>query len=529
MSNTQPTISRDAIDAVIFDMDGVITDTASLHAAAWKRMFDDFLRARADASGEQFQPFDIETDYQRYVDGKSRLEGLRSFLEARGIDVPDGASQDDADRETIHGLGARKNAYFLRSLDEHPPRAFGRAVACLRELRSRGFRTAVVSASRNAKQVLEAAEVADLFDARVDGVVADAQGLASKPNPAIFVEAARRVRTHVERAVVVEDAIAGVEAGKAGGFALVVGVDRTGHAEELREHGADVVVTSLEELRIEGGDDLRAARTNRISELPSALDRSDEVRERMDDRPLALFLDFDGTLSPIVAHPGDAQLADGNRERLEQLARRMTVAIVSGRDLRDVEERVGIGDCYYAGSHGFELSGPQGWHRTHEAGERFLPELDRVEQELRYELNSVEGVVVERKRFAIAVHDRQASDDDLDRIHQVVQDAADRHRKLRLTGGKRINELRPDIDWDKGRAVLWMRQGLGLDRHDTLTVYIGDDLTDEDAFRAVSDAGVGFGIVVADEDRDSVATYSLPDVAGVTALLDRLLDWTDSS
>jgi alpha,alpha-trehalase len=237
------------IDAVIFDLDGVITDTASVHAAAWRRLFDDYLQAR---SGETFVPFELD-DYRRYVDGKRRYDGVRSFLASRGIDLPEGASSDPPDRETIRGLGNRKNEYFLRHLRERGCRAFPTSVGLVEELEAAGIRTAIISASRNLADVLAAAGLPDAFEVRVDGIEADRLGLAGKPDPAVFLEAAGRLRVGPSRAAIVEDALAGVEAGRRGGFALVIGVDRSGHPEELRRAGADVTVSDLGELRLEAG------------------------------------------------------------------------------------------------------------------------------------------------------------------------------------------------------------------------------------------------------------------------------------
>jgi alpha,alpha-trehalase len=241
----------DKVDAVIFDMDGVVTDTARTHAAAWKRLFDEFLRERADRSGEPFQPFDSGADYLRYVDGKPRYDGVQSFLASRGILLPYGHPDDPPDRETVCGLGNRKNRYFRASLEQEGVKPYQSTVDFIRMLKAQGIRTAVISSSRNSVEVLEAAQVRDLFDAKVDGVDAEELGLTGKPDPAIFLEAARRLGVEPARAIVVEDAIAGVEAGRRGGFALVVGVDRVGHAEELKEWGADVVVPDLSVLHVD--------------------------------------------------------------------------------------------------------------------------------------------------------------------------------------------------------------------------------------------------------------------------------------
>ncbi len=235
-------------DAVIFDMDGVVTRTADVHATAWKRLFDDVL-ARQAPSGS-FKPFDAVSDYRRYVDGKSRYDGVRDFLASRGIHLPDGSPDDPPERETVCGLGNRKDGFFLAQLREHGASAFPSTVDLVGKLRGHGLRVAVISASRNAREVLEAAGVNDLFETRVDGVVATDLGLPGKPHPAVFLEAARRLDTEPARAIVVEDATAGVEAGRRGGFGLVIGVDRASQAEALSRSGADVVVGDLAQVDV---------------------------------------------------------------------------------------------------------------------------------------------------------------------------------------------------------------------------------------------------------------------------------------
>jgi beta-phosphoglucomutase family hydrolase len=246
----RPVIELSDFDAVIFDMDGVVTDTASVHASAWKQLFDDYLTERAAASSEIFRHFDIRDDYLLYIDGKPRYEGVRDFLASRDIDLPEGEPSDPPGRETVAALGNRKNVLFLARLQEEGARPYVSTVALVGKLSERNIRTAIISASRNMTQVLESAGLSELFDDRVDGVLADELGLAGKPDPAVFLEAARRLSVRPARAVVVEDALAGVEAGRRGGFGLVVGVDRGDHASALKEAGADVVVSDLEEMQI---------------------------------------------------------------------------------------------------------------------------------------------------------------------------------------------------------------------------------------------------------------------------------------
>jgi beta-phosphoglucomutase family hydrolase len=241
-------LTRERFDAILFDLDGVLTDTARIHAACWKRMFDAFLESRSEPSGDALRPFDIETDYPPYVDGKPRFDGVRDFLASRGIELPEGSPDDPPESETVCGLGNRKNEMVNRAIAELGVDAYPGSVAVLRKIREEGIKTAVVSSSSNCAAVLEAAKIADLLDARVDGVDIVEQGLAGKPAPDSFLEGALRLGISAERCAVVEDAISGVQAGRAGGFGLVIGVARKGDARALHENGADLVVADLGEL-----------------------------------------------------------------------------------------------------------------------------------------------------------------------------------------------------------------------------------------------------------------------------------------
>ena len=243
-----------AYEAVLFDLDGVITATARLHAASWKRMFDDYLRGRASARGEPFRPFEMPGDYARFVDGRPRYDGVRTFLSSRGIALDDGDPDDPPGGETVCGLGNRKNAMFADLLAGEGVEVYDGSLAVVRHLLRNGVRAAVVSSSRSCEAILRAAGLADLFELRVDGQLAAQRGLAGKPAPDTFVYAARVLGVDPSRAVVVEDAIAGVEAGRAGGFGLVVAIDRTGETEALARAGADHVVTDLGDTLTNGGE-----------------------------------------------------------------------------------------------------------------------------------------------------------------------------------------------------------------------------------------------------------------------------------
>jgi beta-phosphoglucomutase family hydrolase len=238
----------DPISACLFDLDGVLTQTAKVHAEAWKQSFDAYLHERSERTGTPFREFDLHSDYDSYVDGKPRLDGVRSFLASRQIEIPEGEPSDPPTADTIHGLGTRKNELVLRLIHERGVDPYEGSVRFVKEARNQGMKCAVVSSSNNAQEVLEAAGIDGLFDARIDGRVAEREHLKGKPAPDTFLAGARVVGVQPANAAVFEDAQSGVQAGRAGNFGWVIGVNRTGQAQALRDHGADVVVDDLAEL-----------------------------------------------------------------------------------------------------------------------------------------------------------------------------------------------------------------------------------------------------------------------------------------
>lgn len=260
--HTKYELPRDRLDAFIFDLDGVITETQKLHSEAWKRMFDEFLKKR---SADE-RPFD-DSDYREYVDGKPRYDGVKDFLASRNISLPYGNKGDSTDAETICGLGNRKNKYFLEILQRKGPKVYQGSVDFIKDIRKKGVKTAIISSSRNCANILRATGTQDLFDARVDGNDLDSQGIAGKPDPAMFLEAAKRIDVKPDRSAIVEDSLAGVEAGEKGRFAAVIGVARAGNDQELRDHGATITVNDLNELKL--GSSRRATTPKAGSRHPS--------------------------------------------------------------------------------------------------------------------------------------------------------------------------------------------------------------------------------------------------------------------
>jgi trehalose-phosphatase len=269
------------------------------------------------------------------------------------------------------------------------------------------------------------------------------------------------------------------------------------------------------------GDNVSVSRNT--GALPSALKHADDLTKRLRHRHLVVFLDYDGTLTPIVDQPDRAWLSASMRQTILELSGCCPVMIISGRDRADVHRLVQLDHIFYAGSHGFDIAGPHGEHIAYEQGGDFVPILDRIQQELLHRLSPVKGALVERKKFSIAVHVRNVAREDEWRVEAIVDDVLGRHHELRKGYGKKVFELLPRLDWHKGKAVLWLLQALKLDRADVLPLYIGDDLTDEDAFKALGDRGIG--IVVEAGRRSTAASYVLKHPEEVQAFLRHLISW----
>jgi trehalose-phosphatase len=505
-------------DAVLFDLDGVITDTASIHQDAWAQLFDDYLARRPADHTENHRPF-TPHDYLHFIDGKPRYDGVRDFLASRGVILPWGAASDSPAAETVCGLGNGKQELFTARIADGVP-VFESTVALVRRLRDAGVRVAVFSASRNCRLVCESAGIGDLFEARVDGVIAEELGLPGKPDPAMLTEAARRLGVRPGRTAVVEDSEAGVTAARAGGFGLVIGVDRTGDATaRLRECGADVVVRDLAEVQVR-------TIARRMSSLPDALASFNQIAGVVSARRPAIFFDFDGTLSPIVEQPGAAALAPGADKALRSLAALYPVAVLSGRDLADIRERVGIPGLWYAGSHGFEMVGPDGGYHSNKAAAQSIPLLEEAAATLRDELLPIDGVVVEHKRYAVAVHYRNAAPTAAAAVTAAVHNIGNR-LGLKVTSGRMVAELRPNIQWDKGRTLEWMVDQM-TDEEPLLPIFLGDDLTDEDGFDAVLHDGIGIVVTHSEDgDRATGARFCLEDPDHVRRFIERLVEQCD--
>ena len=353
-------------------------------------------------------------------------------------------------------------------------------------------------------------DLGDQPDGAVEARLRDAGVRVDRSDATALVESANRLAVRPGRCAVVASTEAGVTAARAGGFALVVAIDSTG---ALNSRGADTVVMDVREIGVRTGD-------RRMSELPDGLQALDLTTERQP----AVFYDFDGTLSEIVEDPDSARLVDGAADALTSLSAACPVAILSGRDLADVRERIGLRGLWYAGSHGFELTGPDGTHHQNPEAAASIPVLAGAAADLADQLGHIPGVLVEHKRFGVAVHYRNAARDRVGEVAAAVRTAGQR-TALRVTTGREVIELRPNIDWDKGKTLRWVldyirdNEGAGA----LLPIYLGDDITDEDAFDAVDDDGIAILVRHSDDgDRATAARYALDSPDRVQEFTERL-------
>jgi trehalose 6-phosphate phosphatase len=351
---------------------------------------------------------------------------------------------------------------------------------------------------------------------RLHGLAVDELSRDRRLDAAFFDEAARRLNTRAGRSVLVTDSEDAVAAARRSGFALIVGIDRAGAGEALRRQGADVVVPRIHDISVR-------ALNRRMSQLPDAAVLFDGPATMLGDGKPAVFYDFDGTLSDIVADPDTAALTAGAADALRSLTEQCPVAVLSGRDLADVRQRIGLPGIWYAGSHGFESVGPDGSHHQNDAAAPAIAVLEEAAAELRDRLANISGVAVEHKRFGVAVHYRNAERNRVGEVLSAVREAGQR-TGLRITTGREVIELRPDVDWDKGKTLRWVLDQIsGVGSAALLPVYLGDDITDEDAFDAIEDDGLGIVVRHNDDgDRATAARYALENPAQVSEFTGRL-------
>ncbi|MFC1632147.1 trehalose-phosphatase [Candidatus Omnitrophota bacterium] len=504
-----------SFDAVIFDLDGVITQTAGVHAAAWKATFDGYLRLREERDKLTFREFTHDADYLPFVDGKPRYKGVKSFLESRKISIPYGDPSDAPDQETVCGLGNKKNALFVQLLS-HGAEVFPSTMELIKVLKDAGIRIGVASSSKNCQLILKSCGIEHYFETRVDGVVSVELGLKGKPEGDIFMTAARNLGARPARSVVVEDATSGVQAGRNGQFGFVLGVARKDNHDELINNGADIVVSDLEEIDIEKIESW-------FHRQPKPLLANWQTAKSvlLNGRQPVLFLDYDGTLTPIVQRPELAVLAEPMRAMLKQLAKKYTLAIVSGRTREDVQNLVKLDNIYYAGSHGFDICGPS-LSMIQPQAEQAQPKISAIKEDLDKKLRAISGLFIEEKKFSLALHYRLVKQEsDLVKIKQEADKIIQQDQTLRLISGKKVYEILPDIDWDKGQAIRWLMQGLKISWPESSVIYIGDDTTDEDAFRAVRTRGTA--ILVADQPKESAADFRLSSPEEVRELFEKII------
>lgn len=425
------------------------------------------------------------------------------------------------DAAIFHFDGERINhaKFNAQPLREYEAAAFSSTISLLKELKACGKKTAIVSTGKARSEFLEATGVAGIPDVIVDGCDESHLKLSDKPEPDLLLKSAELLRVSPGKIAIFGNSQADVRAGRAGDFGVIIGVGQTTPPEILRAQGADLTVANLCELTIKTRNGLLK---RNVLALPSGLDYRQNIFRLITDKTVVVFLDYDGTLTPIVEHPELATLPEPTRETLKQLATRCTVGIISGRDRANVHQLVNVDSLVYAGSHGFDISGPQHWNVQYEIGSPFLPVLDQAETLLREQLRSVKGILIERKKFSIAVHYRLVEPQDLDSIRAAVDAVVFQHPNIRKTEGKKVYDLQPRIDWNKGKALLWLLQALNISCDQVAAFYLGDDLTDEDAFEVLQKEGIG--IVVEDHPRFTHATYRLNNPHEVNQFLTHLND-----
>ena len=505
------------IKAAIFDLDGVITSTATTHANAWKQMFDQYNDRRKKEGKKPYDTFTIEKDYIQHIDGKLRYTGVKDFLASKNINIPFGEPEDTSDRETICGLGNKKNNIFLDIVDKAGVEILDENVRKAKEWKKAGCKLAIVSSSKNCEMILKAVNLEDLFETRIDGIISARKNYKGKPAPDIFVKASEELGVDPSNALIVEDALAGVEAGKNGKFGLVIGIAEEDKQEAMKKHGADIVVENL------AGMPTYPKPLQRPDQLDSALEHFEQIQQQYRDHNMYLFLDYDGTLTPIVEDYKAAFLSEDMRKLIHNISDKCPTAIITGRDLKDIKDLVQIDQLHYAGSHGFEMVGPDCFIFENEEAKKSLKKIAEAAEEIKDKTSMIKGVKFEKKKFALAVHYRQVPENHVSKIKETVYDIISQYPEIKSGKGKKVIELKPNFNWHKGKSLRILLERMAKKSgNKVFLIYIGDDITDEDAFFEILDDGTG--ILVGDHDQKTFASYHLNNVEEVKTFIEKLFE-----
>ena len=391
---------------------------------------------------------------------------------------------------------------------EHRQRTLSSAMALAKELQVCQIKTAIVTAGPNGSELLNSLGLSKVF----------ANLVAGAPEP--YLKAAQLLKTPPERATIFASTQTGLQAAREGNFGVIVFFNQLTSPSALKTNGTEVIVVDLCELPIRTENGL--LKRNTIG-LPSGLVHFQDISRNFHDKSAVVFLDYDGTLTPIVDRPDLAILSEHTRETLRQLAKHCTVGVISGRDRQNVQQLVNVDSLIYAGSHGFDISGPKFLNMHHQMGAPFLPVLDQVEASLHEQLDSIVGILIERKKYSVAVHYRLVGSQDLEAVRTTIEAVVSQHPDIRTIHGKKLYDLQPRIDWDKGKALFWLMQALNISPEQAIPFFLGDDLTDEDAFRTLQDGGIG--IIVEDTARFTYATYRLNNPQEVDQFLRNLTNF----
>lgn len=471
------------IKGIIFDMDGVVTQTALLHFKTWKIVLDQFLY---QLDPKKIEPF-TQQEYYLYLDGMPRRDGIKNFLLAREIGLSALKQHYSNLEECINFLCENKNTLLLSIIAEENVQSFPDTIEFISYLLPLNYRIALITSSKNCQQILKSAEIEQLFFVRVDGNDADIKGFPGKPKPDIFLEAAKQLCLAPEECMVIEDAIAGIKAAKDGNFGLVVALDRENKLyKEFKKLAPDYILTDLFPHQFDfykqfAQENIKLTAFAALPLIEMAMKNKKEI---------VLFLDYDGTLTPIVDRPQDVRLAETMRKNLVCLSKNYLTVIISGRQLDDLKQQVNIPTIFYAGNHGFEFDNIKTTDPVYQKKYIFINDINSIYQQLTQTLKEIPGCIIENKKFTLSIHYRLVAPDKLEMITNTIINLLSNYPTLALHGGKKVVEIRPNLTWNKGIAAENFLKWMHKNTPNYIPLFIGDDVTDEDAFQQFMANGI---------------------------------------